>query len=166
MEIDHLLPAVHIPWISLVLLAVIAHKFCLKSPRLVISLSNQVVFSYFFTFPSFCSSTSHPLSPKVSSTTQIFDNRRVLHARSQILPSDGERWVQGGLTGDRGEITTFRYSCMLCYLQNLYIHIYIHTIPHIYIHMYVYTVYTYIHVRTCICVYICIYIYIYIHALV
>lgn len=25
----------------------------------------------------------------------IFDNRRVLHARSQILPSDGERWVQG-----------------------------------------------------------------------
>ncbi|CAE7320000.1 unnamed protein product [Symbiodinium sp. KB8] len=25
----------------------------------------------------------------------VFDNRRVLHARSHILPSDGERWVQG-----------------------------------------------------------------------
>eukprot|EP00439_Symbiodinium_sp_Y106_P083500 s211_g23.t1 len=25
----------------------------------------------------------------------VFDNRRVLHARSHILPTDGERWVQG-----------------------------------------------------------------------
>eukprot|EP00913_Durusdinium_trenchii_P028977 g27170.t1 len=25
----------------------------------------------------------------------VFDNRRILHARSQILPTDGERWVQG-----------------------------------------------------------------------
>eukprot|EP00434_Breviolum_minutum_P033287 symbB.v1.2.029451.t1/scaffold3186.1/size61749/4 len=25
----------------------------------------------------------------------VFDNRRILHARSHILPSDGERWVQG-----------------------------------------------------------------------
>merc|ERR1719414_455492 len=25
----------------------------------------------------------------------IFDNQRTLHARSEILPTDGERWVQG-----------------------------------------------------------------------
>lgn len=25
----------------------------------------------------------------------VFDNQRILHARSQIMPTDGERWVQG-----------------------------------------------------------------------
>lgn len=25
----------------------------------------------------------------------VFDNQRILHARSEILPTDGERWVQG-----------------------------------------------------------------------
>ena len=35
----------------------------------------------------------------VVATCEVFDNRRVLHARSQILPTDGERWVQGAQHG-------------------------------------------------------------------
>ena len=45
-----------------------------------------------------------PLQPTVSGTfggqQKVFDNRRILHARSHILPSDGERWVQGGYMGN------------------------------------------------------------------
>ena len=31
------------------------------------------------------------------SVAKAFDNRRILHSRTQILPTDGERWMQGSL---------------------------------------------------------------------
>lgn len=59
-----------------------------------------------------------PLQPTVSGTfgsfRKVFDNRRILHARSHILPSDGERWVQGGYMGNLVFFSpSFEGSCPL-----------------------------------------------------
>ena len=68
---------------------------------LVVSVLNQYIYMYIPIiyspqFPHlFVAVPPSPFSILVSPDAQIFDNRRVLHARSQILPSDGERWVQG-----------------------------------------------------------------------
>ena len=115
MEIDHFFPAKCPDFLAIFFTLDCSIPSFDSNPQvlLVVSVLNHI-------FPTFLLQFHPPRFPKVS-PAQIFDNRRVLHARSQILPSDGEPWVQGddlgmGLTGYRvGDIIAFVCFVLLCY---------------------------------------------------